>query len=115
MEGMKMNTQASSAHGSRHRAPNPSVAYALGDAFERTRPAAANHRGVDPHKVSLIASFANDQRCSGLDAINLIRAFEDTFDLKIPNDVVTIIITMPDTVKDFGQWNNLLRPEVSGS
>ena len=110
-----MNTQASSAHRWRHRTPNPSVAFALGDAFERTRSAVANHRGIDPDKVSLIASFADDQRCSRLDAINLIRAFEDTFDLKIPNDVVTVIVTMPGTVKDFGQRNNLLRPEVSGS
>ena len=102
-----MYTQANSAHGSGRGTHNPPVGYALGNAladrFEQPQSAVVNYFGFDPHKVSLIASFVDDQRANGLDAIHLIKAFENTFDLRIPNDVVETIVTMRDTQNHFGR------------
>jgi len=42
--------------------------------------------GVDPEKVKLEASFVEDLGADSLDTVELVMAFEEEFDLEIPDD-----------------------------
>ena|ERR1700722_8083782 len=105
-----MSTHANSPHKScriTHRPAN--------DTFERARSVVANHFGIDPGRVSLIVSFIDELGANSLDAIELIMAFEDEFDLRIPNHVVETIVTMQDAVDYIEPRRKPLRCRVPGS
>jgi acyl carrier protein len=68
------------------------------DTFERARSIVVNHFGIDPGKVSLMVSFIDDLGANSLDVIELIMAFEDEFDLMIPDHVVETVVTLQDAV-----------------
>jgi acyl carrier protein len=74
-----------------------------------------NHFGVDPGTVSLMVSFIDELGANSLDAIELIMAFEDEFDLMIPDHVVETIVTMQDAVDYIEQRKKLRHPGAPGS
>ncbi len=105
-----MSTHANSPHKSRRMTHRPS-----NDTFERARSVVVNHFGIDPGKVSLMVSFIDELGANSLDAIELIMAFEDEFDLRIPDHVVETIITMQDAVDWIEQRKKPRRAGVPGS
>ncbi len=105
-----MSTHANSHHKSRRNTHRPT-----NDTFERARLVVVNHFGVDPRKVSLMASFIDDLGANSLDAIELVMAFEDAFDVMIPDSAVETIVTMQDAVDCIEQRKRLRRPGVPGS
>jgi len=68
-----MSTPADSTRRPRRTTHNPTE----GDAVEQARPVAVNHFVVDPVRLSRVASFIDGLEASCLDAMELIRAFED--------------------------------------
>ena len=42
--------------------------------------------GVDPNEVTPEASFIDDLRADSLDTVELVMAFEEEFDLEIPDE-----------------------------
>lgn len=88
-----MSTHTNSRHKSRPKTHRPT-----NDTFERARSVVVNHFDVDPGKVSLVVSFIDDLGANSLDALELIMAFEDEFDLMIPDHVAEAIVTMQDAV-----------------
>nr|WP_294545826.1 acyl carrier protein [uncultured Rhodopila sp.] len=56
------------------------------------------HLGVDPAKVTPEASFIDDLGADSLDTVELVMAFEEAFNVEIPEDAAEKIITVKDAV-----------------
>ncbi len=54
--------------------------------------------GVDAEKVSLEASFVDDLGADSLDVVELVMAFEEEFDVEIPDEAAEKIATVKDAV-----------------
>ena len=57
------------------------------------------HLNVDESKVSDEASFIDDLGADSLDTVELVMAFEEEFDIEIPDDAAETIQTFGDAVK----------------
>ena len=55
--------------------------------------------GVDPEKVKLEASFVEDLGADSLDTVELVMAFEEEFNVEIPDDAAETIVTVGDAVR----------------
>ena len=54
--------------------------------------------GVDPDEVTMSASFVDDLGADSLDVVELVMAFEEEFDLSIPDEEAEKIATVKDAV-----------------
>ena len=54
--------------------------------------------GVDPEEVTMSASFVDDLGADSLDVVELVMAFEEEFDLSIPDEDAEKIATVKDAV-----------------
>ena len=54
--------------------------------------------GVDPEEVTLEASFIDDLGADSLDVVELVMAFENEFDIEIPDEDAEKIKTVQDAV-----------------
>ena len=57
------------------------------------------HLGVDEEKVTENASFIDDLGADSLDTVELVMAFEEEFDIEIPDDAAEHIQKVGDAVK----------------
>lgn len=57
------------------------------------------HLGIEPDKVVMSARIEDDLGSDSLDNIELIMAFEEEFNIEIPDDVAYTIETVEDAVK----------------
>ena len=57
------------------------------------------HLGVEEDKVTESASFIDDLGADSLDTVELVMAFEEEFDIEIPDDAAEHIQTVGDAVK----------------
>lgn len=68
------------------------------DVLERVRDIIVEQLGVDPEEVTLDASFTDDLGADSLDIVELVMAFEEEFDLEIPDEDAEKIGTVGDAV-----------------
>lgn len=68
------------------------------DVFERIRDIVVEELGVEPEEVTAEASFLDDLGADSLDIVELIMAFEEEFDLEIPDEEAENIATVQDVV-----------------
>ena len=54
--------------------------------------------GVDAEKVNPEASFVDDLGADSLDVVELVMAFEEEFDVEIPDEAAEKIATVKDAV-----------------
>jgi acyl carrier protein len=54
--------------------------------------------GVDAQKVTAEASFVDDLGADSLDTVELVMAFEEEFDVEIPDEVAEKIQTVGDAI-----------------
>jgi acyl carrier protein len=54
--------------------------------------------GVEPGEVTPEASFADELGADSLDRVELIMAFEESFDMDIPDEAAEKIVTVQDAV-----------------
>lgn len=66
--------------------------------YDRVKKIVANQLGVDDTKVTETASFQNDLGADSLDTVELVMAFEEEFDLEIPDEDAETIRTVKDAV-----------------
>ena len=59
----------------------------------------ADHLGIEEAKVTEEASFIDDLGADSLDTVELVMAFEEEFDIEIPDDAAETIQTFGDAVK----------------
>ena len=65
---------------------------------ERVKKIVVEHLGVDEAKVSESASFIDDLGADSLDTVELVMAFEEEFDVEIPEDAAEKIATVKDAI-----------------
>jgi acyl carrier protein len=68
------------------------------DTSNRIRSIIAADLEIAPSKVVFPTSFIDDRHADSLDMIELIMAFEDAFDVMIPDIAVETIVTVQDAV-----------------
>ncbi len=71
----------------------------MSDVAERVKKIVVEHLGVEESKVSEAASFIDDLGADSLDTVELVMAFEEEFDIEIPDDAAESIQTVGDAVK----------------
>ena len=70
--------------------------YLMSDVLERVRKIVIEHLDADPEKVTEKASFIDDLGADSLDNVELVMAFEEEFDIEIPDDAAEHIQTVGD-------------------
>ena len=58
----------------------------------------AEHLGVDEAKVNDTSSFVDDLGADSLDQVELVMAFEEAFNIEIPDDAAEKIVTVNDAI-----------------
>ena len=66
---------------------------------ERVKDIIVEQLGVNPEQVTPTASFIEDLGADSLDTVELVMAFEEEFDIEIPDDAAEHIQTVGDAVK----------------
>jgi acyl carrier protein len=66
--------------------------------YEKVKAIVVKQLEVDASKVTINANFANDLGADSLDAVELIMAIEEEFDIEIPDEVAEAITTVEQTV-----------------
>jgi acyl carrier protein len=71
----------------------------MSDVAERVKKIVIEHLGVEAEKVETKASFIDDLGADSLDTVELVMAFEEEFNVEIPDDMAETILTVGDAVK----------------
>lgn len=67
--------------------------------FDKVKAIVVEQLGVDEAEVTIDSTFIDDLGADSLDIVELIMAFEEEFNVEIPDDVVEKIKTVKDTVE----------------
>ena len=70
----------------------------MSDISERVKKIVVEHLGVEADKVVDSASFVDDLGADSLDTVELVMAFEEEFEVEIPDDAAEKIQTVKDAV-----------------
>ncbi|MBR9808844.1 MAG: acyl carrier protein [Alphaproteobacteria bacterium] len=70
----------------------------MSDVLERVKKIVVENLDVDCDKVVESASFIDDLGADSLDLVELVMAFEEEFNIEIPDDVQESIRTVGDAV-----------------
>ncbi len=70
----------------------------MSDVAERVKKIVIEHLGVDADKVIEKASFIDDLGADSLDTVELVMAFEEEFEVEIPDDAAETIQTVGDAI-----------------
>jgi acyl carrier protein len=70
----------------------------MSDIAERVKKIVVEHLGVDAGKVTESASFIDDLGADSLDTVELVMAFEEEFNVEIPDDAAEKIQTVGDAI-----------------
>ena len=70
----------------------------MSDIADRVKNIVVEHLGVDADKVVEGASFIDDLGADSLDTVELVMAFEEAFDVEIPDDKAETILTVGDAI-----------------
>ena len=75
----------------------------MSDVLERVKKIVVENLDVDGEKVPEAASFIDDLGADSLDLVELVMAFEEEFNIEIPDDVQENIRTVGDAVTHIKQ------------
>jgi acyl carrier protein len=71
----------------------------MSDIADRVKKIVIEHLNVEAEKVLENASFIDDLGADSLDTVELVMAFEEEFNVEIPDDAAESIVTVGDAVK----------------
>ena len=77
----------------------------MSDTAERVKKIVVEHLGVEADKVTEAASFIDDLGADSLDIGERVMAFEEEFNVEIPDDAAEKIATVKDAI-DFIDSNS---------
>ena len=66
---------------------------------EKVKDIIVEQLGVNPEQVTPTASFIEDLGADSLDIVELVMAFEEAFDIDIPDEDAEKIATVKDAIK----------------
>ena len=67
--------------------------------FDKVKAIVVEQLGVDEAEVTIDSTFIDDLGADSLDIVELIMAFEEEFNVEIPDDVAEKIKNVKDTVE----------------
>ena len=67
--------------------------------FDKVKAIVVEQLGVDEAEVTIDSTFIDDLGADSLDIVELIMAFEEEFNVEIPDDFAEKIKTVKDTVE----------------
>ena len=71
----------------------------MSDVAEKVKKIIAEHLGIeDMEKITDEAKFIDDLGADSLDTVELVMAFEEAFDVEIPDDKAETILTVGDAI-----------------
>ena len=70
----------------------------MSDVLNKVKEIVVEHLGVEEDKVVAGASFIDDLGADSLDTVELVMAFEEEFNIEIPDDAAEKIQTVQDAV-----------------
>tara|TARA_Y100000992_G_C21155935_1_gene438602 strand:+ start:120 stop:353 length:234 start_codon:yes stop_codon:yes gene_type:complete len=71
----------------------------MSDVAEKVKKIIAEHLGIeDMAKITEDAKFIDDLGADSLDTVELVMAFEEAFDVDIPDDKAETILTVGDAI-----------------
>ena len=65
---------------------------------EKVKKIVMDHLGVDESKIKIDSKFIDDLGADSLDTVELVMAFEEQFDIEIPDDAAETILTVQNAV-----------------
>ena len=68
----------------------------MSETADRVKKIVVEHLGVESEKVTPEASFIDDLGADSLDIVELVMAFEEEFNVEIPDDAAEKITTVKD-------------------
>jgi acyl carrier protein len=68
------------------------------DVSSKVKKIVADHLGIDEAKVTEESSFIDDLGADSLDTVELVMAFEEAFDVEIPDEKAEKILTVGDAI-----------------
>ena len=92
--GMVMQLQNQTIYKSHLKGGEP-----LMSTFDKVKAIVVEQLGVDEAEVTIDSTFIDDLGADSLDIVELIMAFEEEFNVEIPDDVAEKIKTVKDTVE----------------
>jgi acyl carrier protein len=97
--GNRLSTLGSKINQGRATRPVARGKMQMSDVAERVKKIVVEHLGVDADKVVENANFIDDLGADSLDTVELVMAFEEEFNVEIPDDQAETIATVGDAVK----------------
>ena len=71
----------------------------MSEVAERVKKIIAEHLGIDDmDKITEDAKFIDDLGADSLDTVELVMAFEEAFDVEIPDEKAETILTVGDAI-----------------
>ena len=67
---------------------------------EQVKKIVVDHLGIDESKVTPESKFIDDLGADSLDTVELVMAFEEKFNIEIPDDIAETIVTVQNA-KDY--------------
>lgn len=71
----------------------------MSETADRVKKIVVEHLGVEADKVTEQASFIDDLGADSLDIVELVMAFEEEFNVEIPDDAAEKISTVKDAIE----------------
>ena len=65
---------------------------------DKVKKIVVDHLGIDESKISLESKFIEDLGADSLDTVELVMAFEENFDIEIPDDAAETILTVQNAI-----------------
>ena len=65
---------------------------------EKVKKIVTDHLGIEESKISLDSKFIDDLGADSLDTVELVMAFEEQFDIEIPDDAAETILTVQNAI-----------------
>ena len=78
----------------------------MSDISERVKKIVVEHLGVESDKVVDSASFGDDLGADSLDTVELVMAFEEEFNIEIPDEIAEKITTIKDAIAHIEKSQN---------
>ena len=75
----------------------------MSDVADRVKKIVVDRLSVEEDKVVEAASFVDDLGADSLDTVELVMAFEEEFNLEIPDDAAEKIGTVGDAIKHISE------------
>ena len=70
----------------------------MSDIESRVKKIVSEHLGIEEEKINTDSSFVDDLGADSLDQVELVMAFEEEFDVEIPDGAAEKIVKVSDAV-----------------